>query len=121
MSPSSLESQIAEHTDTQNPEVHEQESFGRLALSSSDFSALEDRVARTINVVKSERQARAAAALDGADSGKFIQGIQQTLLIEPQHDFPNGAKTLDCSQRQGKISRRGDRDCLARAQAGGHF
>ena len=61
MSPSSLESQIAEHTETSHAEIHEQESFGRLALSSSDFSALEDRVTRTINLVKTERQARAAA------------------------------------------------------------
>ncbi len=61
MSPSSLESQIAEHPDTQPTEVHDQDSFGKLAMSSSDFSALEERIARTITVVKSERQARTAA------------------------------------------------------------
>jgi chromosome segregation ATPase len=59
MSPSSLESQIAEHSDTEQTEIHEQQS--NLALSSTDFSALEDRVARTVKLVKSERDARAAA------------------------------------------------------------
>src|SRR5882757_2653475 len=61
MSPSSLESQIAEHPGTEQSELHDHESSANLALSSSDFSALEERVARTVNLVKSERQARAAA------------------------------------------------------------
>jgi hypothetical protein len=63
MSASSLESQIAEQPETQPSEVHDQDSFGKLAMSSSDFSALEERIARTIALVKSERQARAAAEL----------------------------------------------------------
>jgi chromosome segregation ATPase len=54
MSSSSLESQIAEHT-----ELNDQQ--GNLALSSADFSALEDRVSRAVRLVKSEREARAAA------------------------------------------------------------
>jgi Mg2+ and Co2+ transporter CorA len=57
MSPSSLESQIAEHE--QSEMNHDGQ--GNLALSSADFSALEDRVSRTINLLKSERQAHAAA------------------------------------------------------------
>jgi phage shock protein A len=57
MSPSSLESQIAEHTEHSEMN-HDQ---GNLALSSADFSALEDRVSRAVNLVRSERQARAAA------------------------------------------------------------
>lgn len=57
MSPSSLESQIAEHTG--HSEMHDQQ--GNLALSSADFSALEDRVARAVKLVKHEREARAAA------------------------------------------------------------
>jgi septal ring factor EnvC (AmiA/AmiB activator) len=61
MSPSSLESQIAEHTDAQPSEVHDHDSFGKLAMSSSDFSALEERIARTVALVKNERQSRAAA------------------------------------------------------------
>lgn len=58
MSPSSLESQIAEHVDHSEMDHNHQ---GNLALSSADFSALEDRVSRAVNLVKSERQARAAA------------------------------------------------------------
>jgi hypothetical protein len=59
MSPSSLESQITEHTD--QSEMHDHNQQGNLALSSADFAALEDRISRTITVLKSERQARAAA------------------------------------------------------------
>lgn len=61
MSQSFLESQIAEHPGTEQSEMHDQEQSGNLALSSSDFSALEERIARTVKLVKSERQARAAA------------------------------------------------------------
>ena len=57
MSPSSLESQIAEHNE--HSEMHDQQ--GNLALSSADFSALEDRVSRAVTLVKTEREARAAA------------------------------------------------------------
>jgi chromosome segregation ATPase len=58
MSQSSLESQLAEHPGQSEP--HDQDQ-GNLALSSSDFSALEERVARTVKLVKTEREARAAA------------------------------------------------------------
>ena len=58
MSPSSLESQIAEHTEHSELNHDHQ---GNLALSFADFSALEDRVSRAVNLVKSEREARAAA------------------------------------------------------------
>jgi len=61
MSQSFLESQIAEHPGTEQSETHDHQSSSNLALSSSDFSALEDRVARTVKLVKSERQARAVA------------------------------------------------------------
>jgi uncharacterized coiled-coil DUF342 family protein len=60
MSPSSLESQIAEHIDHTDTDHNHQ---GNLALSSADFSALEDRVARAVSLVRNERQARAAAEL----------------------------------------------------------
>ncbi|MGA8741358.1 MAG: hypothetical protein WB561_09260 [Terracidiphilus sp.] len=61
MSPSSLESQIVEHPGTGQSEMHDQEQSGNLALSSSDFSALEERITRTVKLVKSEREARATA------------------------------------------------------------
>lgn len=58
MSPSSLESQIVEHTE--HSEIGH-DGQGNLALSSADFSALEDRVARTVKLVRTEREARAVA------------------------------------------------------------
>jgi uncharacterized coiled-coil protein SlyX len=60
MSPSSLESQITEHTENSEMDHNHQ---GNLALSSADFAALEDRVSRAVSLVRSERQARAAAEL----------------------------------------------------------
>ena len=38
-----------------------QHDHGTLAMSADDFSALEERVVRAVNLVKSERQARTAA------------------------------------------------------------
>jgi chromosome segregation ATPase len=61
MAQSSLESQIAEHPGTEQHEIHEHEHQGNLALSSTDFSALEERVARAVRLVRSERESRAAA------------------------------------------------------------
>lgn len=60
MSQSSLESQIMEHPETEQPEVHQQDHAANLALSSADFSGLEERVARAVKLVKSEREARSA-------------------------------------------------------------
>ena len=58
MSPSSLESQIAEHVEHSEMDHNHQ---GNLALSAAVFSAFVDRVSRAVSLVKSERQARAAA------------------------------------------------------------
>lgn len=85
MSQSSLESQIAEHPGTEQSEMHEHDHQGNLALSSTDFSALEERVARTVRLVKSERQARATAeqraeSLDGQLSEQLA--IVKTLQEE---------------------------------------
>ncbi len=85
MSPSSLESQIAEHSDTQQSEMHDHDSFGKLAMSSADFSALEERIARTITVVKSERHARAAAE-QRADTLDAQLGEQLTLVKSLQDE-----------------------------------
>ena len=85
MSPSSLESQIAEH-ETEQSEMHGHESNANLALSSSDFSALEERVARTVNLVKSERQARAAAE-QRAESLDAQLSEQQTVVKNLQEEI----------------------------------
>lgn len=86
MSPSSLESQIAEHPETEQSEMHDHDTSANLALSSSDFSALEERVARTVNLVKSERQARAAAE-QRADSLDAQLSEQQTVVKNLQEEI----------------------------------
>ena len=66
-------------------------------------------------VLVGEGQPRAAAAVDGADLGQFVERAEQALFIDTQHDFPNDAKTLDLCTGRRKISRAGDPDCLATA------
>ena len=66
MSQSFFESQIAEHPHTEEvaseqPAMNKRDESGTLAVSANEFSALEERVVRTVQLVKSERQARAAA------------------------------------------------------------
>jgi hypothetical protein len=61
MSQSFLESQIAERPREEQNEMNHQDPPGNLALSAADFSALEERVVRTVKLVKDERQARALA------------------------------------------------------------
>jgi septal ring factor EnvC (AmiA/AmiB activator) len=85
MSPSSLESQIAEHPATEQSEMHDHGTTGNLALSSSDFSALEERVARTVQLVKTERQARAAAE-QRAESLDAQLSEQQTVVKSLQEE-----------------------------------
>jgi septal ring factor EnvC (AmiA/AmiB activator) len=85
MSPSSLESQIAEHPVTEQPEMHDHGTTGNLALSSSDFSALEERVARTVQLVKTERQARTAAE-QRAESLDARLSEQQTVVKSLQEE-----------------------------------
>lgn len=83
MSPSSLESQIAEHIEQSEMDHKHQ---GNLALSSADFSALEDRVSRAVSLVKNERQARAAAeerinVLDGQlnEQRDMVKSLQEEI------------------------------------------
>jgi septal ring factor EnvC (AmiA/AmiB activator) len=85
MSPSSLESQIAEHPVTEQSEMHDHGTTGNLALSSSDFSALEERVARTVQLVKTERQARTAAE-QRAESLDAQLSEQQTVVKSLQEE-----------------------------------
>jgi chromosome segregation ATPase len=65
MSQSFWESDVAEqpHPEPQvEPQPQETSAEpGALALSANDFSALEERILRTVELVKRERQARAAA------------------------------------------------------------
>jgi septal ring factor EnvC (AmiA/AmiB activator) len=86
MSPSFLESQIAEHPGTEQSEMHDHEAPGNLALSSSDFAALEERVTRTVQLVKSERNARAAAE-QRAESLDAQLNEQKTVLKNLQEEI----------------------------------
>jgi uncharacterized coiled-coil protein SlyX len=64
MSQFSWESEVLEQTQPEVHPEHTQEPLsdpGALALSVDDFSALEDRVLRAVNLVKRERVARAEA------------------------------------------------------------
>jgi chromosome segregation ATPase len=56
---------------------------GALAVSADDFLALEDRVKRAVELVKRERQARAAADARAADAeGKVLAQAAQTERLQ---------------------------------------
>jgi len=64
MSQFSWEPEVIEQAENGQPAEHPPESYedpGALALSVDDFSALEDRILRAVNLVKRERMARAEA------------------------------------------------------------
>jgi chromosome segregation ATPase len=102
MSQSSLESQIAEHPGTEQSQIHDHETTGNLALSSSDFSALEERVARTVNLVKSERQARATAERR-AETLDTLLTEQQTLVKNLQEEI--GTLNAEREQVRQRVER----------------
>lgn len=58
MSELSFEGQVAEAT---HPDQHADNGTGTLALSADEFSALEERILRAVNLVKREKLARTAA------------------------------------------------------------
>jgi hypothetical protein len=61
MSESLWKSDEVEEAQQERPAAVPVEESGALALSGDDFSALEERILRAVDVVKQERQARAAA------------------------------------------------------------
>jgi hypothetical protein len=61
MSQSFLKSDVAEEPQTEQLTMGSSAEPAALALSANDFSALEERILRTIELVKRERQARTAA------------------------------------------------------------
>jgi septal ring factor EnvC (AmiA/AmiB activator) len=83
MSQSFFESQIAEQPQTEQP-VMKQHDHSTLAMSANDFSALEERVVRAVNLVKSERQARTAAEqrAEGLETRMQEQSAQVKSLQE---------------------------------------
>jgi len=88
MSQSFFESQIAEQTETGLPAMKKHEKDGTLALSANDFSALEERVVRAVNLVKNERQARTAAeqraqSLESRlqEQGDLVKSLQEEVQV----------------------------------------
>jgi predicted nucleic acid-binding Zn-ribbon protein len=61
MSESLWKSDEVEEAQPEQPVAEPKAESGALALSGDDFSALEERILRAVDVVKQERQARAAA------------------------------------------------------------
>ena len=80
MSQSSVESQIAEHSQTEQSKVNHEDLSGNLALSAADFSALEERVVRAVKLVKTERQAHTAAEQRADKLDAQLQ--EQTALVK---------------------------------------
>ncbi len=85
MSQSSYESQIAEHPQSEPHTTEGHNENGTLALSANDFTALEERVVRAVKLVKSERQARAAAE-ERADKAEAQSMEQRPVIISLQEE-----------------------------------
>jgi hypothetical protein len=71
----------AEAVDQNEAEPHSGHEPGTLALSLDDFSSLEDRILRAVNLVKRERSARLAAeeraALAEGKAGQQTSEVEQ--------------------------------------------
>jgi chromosome segregation ATPase len=61
MSQTFFETEVAETTSSKDHETPSSAEAATLALSATDFSALEDRIVRAVELVKREREARTAA------------------------------------------------------------
>ncbi|HEY6490521.1 MAG: hypothetical protein WCC26_22345 [Terracidiphilus sp.] len=61
MSQTFFENEVSNAHASENPDASLSSEPAALALSASEFSALEERVVRAVELVKRERQARAAA------------------------------------------------------------
>jgi hypothetical protein len=70
----------ADQNDAGNQSHHPDSESGTLALSLDDFSSLEDRILRAVNLVKRERLARAAAEERASQAEARLQ--EQTPVIE---------------------------------------
>jgi hypothetical protein len=67
---------------------------GALALSADDFSALEERILRAVNLVKQERQARTAAE-DRAAKAEAQLGEQAPLVAQLKEEVSSLRKERD--------------------------
>ena len=80
MSDSFWETEAVEEAPAEQPAQEPEAEPGNLALSVDDFSALEDRILRAVNLVKRERLARAAAEERAAAAE--LQLREQAPLVE---------------------------------------
>jgi len=80
MSQFSWESVVADEMQPQQQPAEPVADPGALALSVDDFSALEEKILRAVNLVKQERQARAAA--DQRATQAEAQLREQAPLVE---------------------------------------
>jgi hypothetical protein len=80
MSQSFWESESVEEVESEQEPQEPIEEPGNLALSVDDFSALEERILRAVNVVKRERLARAAAEERAVQAEAKLQ--EQTPLMD---------------------------------------
>jgi chromosome segregation ATPase len=86
MSQTFFEQEIAQEQAAENPTVGPSSEPAALALSASDFSALEERIVRAVELVKRERQARAAAE-ERATRAEAQLGEQSTLLDQVKQEI----------------------------------
>ncbi|MGA2349300.1 MAG: hypothetical protein ABSF70_02620 [Terracidiphilus sp.] len=80
MSESLWESEAAEEAQREKPVAEPVAESSDMTLSVDEFSALEERILRTVNLVKQERQARAAAEEHAAKAELLLR--EQAPLTE---------------------------------------
>lgn len=80
MSQTFFETEVAEERQSAQEAVHANAEQTALTLSADDFSALEERVLRTVDLVKRERQARTVAE-DRAVKAEAQVG-EQTIVVD---------------------------------------
>lgn len=101
MEGSHFESEVA--VETQGEEKsHESAEAGALAVSVDDFSALEERVRRAVELVKQERHARAAAE-ERAGSAEALARAQTPAMEQLKSDL--GAMRAERDQVRQRVER----------------
>jgi hypothetical protein len=86
MSQTFIESEVAEERQSAQDLLYPQAETAALTLSADDFSALEDRVVRAVELVKRERLARAAAE-ERAAKAEAQLGEQNPVLDQMKQEI----------------------------------
>ena len=87
MSESIWEPEVAVKTENREPQQQEPAEAATLAVSADDFAALEERIRRAVELVKQERQARAAAEARATEFEARVSEVEaqaqtQSLTVE---------------------------------------